>query len=120
MKLYLDDDSVHHLLVQLLLREGHEVRLPADLGLTGEEDPVHLRFAIREDRALLTRNFDDFRNLHELVMESRGHHSGILVVRRDNDPHRDMKAPNIVRAIRNLLAAAVPVLDQFIILNHWR
>ena len=120
MMLYLDDDCVDKVLVQLLRREGHDVRLPADLGLAGARDPVHLRHAIREKRALLSRNYDDFEILHNLLLEGQGHHSGILVVRKDNDPTRDLKSAGIVRAIRNLTAAGVPVMDQYIVLNHWR
>jgi hypothetical protein len=48
------------------------------------------------------------------------HHPGVLIVRRDNDPTRDMQPPMIVRAIRNLIAARMPFVDQFHILNHWR
>jgi predicted nucleotidyltransferase len=36
-------------LVQLLRVAGHDVLLPADLGIAGAEDPVHLRHAIREE-----------------------------------------------------------------------
>ena len=32
----------------------------------------------------------------------------------------DLKPAGIVRAIRNLLAAGIPIRDEFHILNHWR
>ncbi len=120
MRLYLDDDSIIPLLVQLLRRAGHDVLLPADLGIAGAEDPVHLRHAVREDRTFLSHNYDDFKFLHELLLEGKGHHPGILIIRQDNDPTRDMKPPHIVRAIAKLIAAAVPVADQYIVVNHWR
>ena len=75
---------------------------------------------MREDRVLLSRNHDDFQNLHDLIKQVQGHYPGLFIVRRDNDPSRDLKPEGIVRAIRNLLAANVPVTDQFHILNHWR
>jgi hypothetical protein len=53
-------------------------------------------------------------------MQVQGHHPGILVIRRDNDPKRDLTPTGIVRAIRNLLAANIPVINEYIILNHWR
>ena len=53
-------------------------------------------------------------------MIAQGHHAGILIVRRDNDPHRDLKPRGMVRALRNLLAAGLTFPDQFHILNHWR
>ena len=120
MKLYLDDDSVGGVLVQLLQRAGHDVEISQDAGLAGRTDPVHFRYAIRTNRALLSRNHNDFRELHELVREAGGAHPGILMVRSDNDRRRDLTVRGIVTAISNLLAANVPVQSQFIILNHWR
>jgi hypothetical protein len=43
-----------------------------------------------------------------------------LILRRDNDLRRDLTPRGIVSAIGNLLAANVPVENQFIVLNHWR
>jgi predicted nuclease of predicted toxin-antitoxin system len=120
MRLYLDVDSIFPVLVQLLRQAGHDVLLPADLGISGAQDPVHLRHAIRENRVILTHNYDDFQFLHELLLEGQRHHPGIFVVRRDNDPSRDMKPPHIVRAIGKLTAAGIGVADQYIVLNHWR
>jgi hypothetical protein len=68
----------------------------------------------------LSRNYDDFEELHDLIMEARGHHPGIHLVRQDNNPKRDLTPPGIVRAIGKLVAAGVPVADQCMILNHWR
>jgi len=120
MRLYLDDDSAWPLLVRLLRNAGHDVMIPADVGMSGVDDPVHLAWAVKDDRVLLSHNHDDFRNLHNLIVQVGGHYPGALVVRRDNDPKRDLKPRGIVRAIRNLLAAGVPVADQFVILNQWR
>lgn len=120
MNLYLDDDSVATLLVRLLRNAGHDVRLPRDIGMGGAEDPVHLTYAIREARVLLTGNCHDFEDLHDLVLQAQGHHPGILVVRRENNPRRDLSPRGVVHAMANLLAATVPIADQFIVLNHWR
>jgi predicted nuclease of predicted toxin-antitoxin system len=120
MRIYLDDDSAAPLLARLLVQAGHDVQLPADVGLSGEDDAVHLTHAVRNDRSLLTGNHRDFLNLHNLIMQTQGHHPGVLVVRRDNNPKRDLTPSGIVRAIRNLEAANAPVADQYIILNHWR
>jgi hypothetical protein len=120
MKLYLDDDSADALLVALLIRDGHDCQTPTDAGMAGQHDPVHLTHAAREDCVLLSRNHDDFKNLHHLIVQVNGHYPGIFIVRRDNDPTRDLKPPGIVRAIRNFLAAGTQVSDGFHILNHWR
>jgi predicted nuclease of predicted toxin-antitoxin system len=120
MRIYLDDDSASPLLARLLRNAGHDVQVPADAGMSGKDDAVHLAHAVRQQRALLTRNYTDFENLHDLVVAVQGHHPGILVVRQDNDPRRDLTPRGIVRAIANLLATGVPVADQYIILNQWR
>jgi predicted nuclease of predicted toxin-antitoxin system len=120
MRLYLDEDAASPLLAKLLRKAGHDTQLPTDVGQIGEEDPVQLKHAIKDDRALLSYNYRDFEMLHELIMQAQGHHPGILIVRRDNDPKRDLSAHGIVRAIRNLSAASVLLRDGFVILNQWR
>jgi hypothetical protein len=120
MRLYLDEDTVGALLVQLLRNDGHDVETPAGAGLMGEADPVQLTYAIKEDRVFLTRNYGDFEDLHNLIRVARGHHAGILVIRRDNNPRRNMMPRDIVRALRNLEAAGVPIADQYIVLNGWQ
>jgi hypothetical protein len=120
MNLYLDDDSTDGLLLRLLRRAGHDIQVPQDIGMSGESDPVHLTVAARSRRVLLSANHDDFRELHELVYYTGGVHSGILIVRYDNDARRDMTQKGIVLAIANLVAANVPIENEFIILNDWR
>lgn len=120
MKLYIDEDSVHGLLIGLLQRAGHDVEAPSDVGLVGRSDAVNLRYSISSRRSLLTANHDDFRELHDLIRATRGTHPGIFIVRRDNDRRRDLTPRGIVTAISHLLAAGVPVENEFIILNHWR
>lgn len=120
MKLYLDDDSVNVLLIRLLQRAGHEIEVPRDVSLEGRSDPIHLQHAISTSRVLLSGNHDDFEELHDLVREAGGSHPGILIVRSDNDRRRDLTPQGIVGAIANLLAAGVPIVNQFTILNHWR
>jgi len=120
MRLYLDDDAASPLLAKLLRRATHDVQMPTEIGMTGAPDPVHLTRAIADGRICLTKNHDDFWILHNLLMQARGHHPGIFVVRQDNDPTRDMTAKGIVSAIRRLEAAGMPVQNEFIVLNHWR
>ncbi len=120
MRLYLDEDSASTLLVQLLRSAGYDVQTPTEVGMLGVDDPVQLTHAVREDRVLLTCNQDDFQNLQNLATALRGHHPGILVVCKENNPKRDLTERGIVRAIGRLLAAGVPTTDQLIILNQWR
>jgi Domain of unknown function (DUF5615) len=120
MMIYLDDDSAAGVLIQALRRAGHDVRTPAEAGLMGGHDALHLRHAIREDRCLLSRNYTDFEPMNLLVQESLGRHSGILMVRQDGPKRHNMKPHDIVRALRKLEAAGVTVANEYIELNHWQ
>ena len=42
MKLYLDDDICASLLVAQLRKAGHDVMIPADIGMSGRHDAEHL------------------------------------------------------------------------------
>ena len=46
MRLYLDDDAVSGLLIRLLNNVGHDIEIPADAVLSGEDDPLHLTSAV--------------------------------------------------------------------------
>jgi predicted nuclease of predicted toxin-antitoxin system len=120
MNLYLDDNCGKLSLANLLRRAGHMLTLPVDLGTSGVPDARHLASCAATDRVLMTRDHDDFLDLHDLILAARGRHPGILVVRADNDPRRDLKDRDIVRAIANLEAAGVSIESEFHILNHWR
>jgi hypothetical protein len=116
-----DDDSVDPGLIRLLRRDGHDVQIPADAGLAGSSDQVHLAHAIRYLRAVLTRNYKDFEALHDLVVSAaNGHHAGVLVVRYDNNPRNNMSSGDIARALRNLENAHVASADSYHELNHWQ
>jgi predicted nuclease of predicted toxin-antitoxin system len=67
MRLYLDDDSADALLARLLRQTGHDDQLPMDVGMAGEDDPVHLTHAVLDNRVLLSHNHDDFEDLHNLA-----------------------------------------------------
>ena len=120
MTIYLDDDIAAGLLARLLRKDGHDVIVPADVGLAGAHDPVHLTRAIGDGRVLVTLNHRDYEQLHDLVRAAAGRHPGIMVVRKDNDPNRDMKPAQIVRAVRNVIKFGVPVPNELVILNHYR
>jgi predicted nuclease of predicted toxin-antitoxin system len=120
MRIYLDDDIANGVLAALLRKAGHDTQVPGDVRLAGAYDPVHLTHAIRDNRVLVSQNYDDFKQLHDLLMAGRGNHPGVLIVRKDNNPNRDMKTPHIVRAVRNLLRVGVAIANEFTILNDYR
>ena len=120
MRLYLDEDSEDGQLAGLLSKAGHDVQLSAQAGLNGHPDARQLLYAIEQRRVLLSGNHHDFLLLHELVVGSTGHHPGIVIVRKDNDPRRDLSVRGVSLAIAKLEAAGVPIADSIHVLNQWR
>ena len=116
MRLYLDEDSSAAVLVSLLQRAGHDV----EVGPIGDKDPEVLRCAILLKRVLLSHNHDDFKDLHDLIAAARGAHEGILIVRKDNDPTRDLSSRGIAHAIDKLVQSGLSIGNEFHVLNQWR
>lgn len=120
MRLYLDDDTVEHLLVTLLLKAGHDVASPTDVGMSGRRDPEHLLQAIQAGRTVLTKNYKDFPFLHALVVGASGCHSGVVLIRQDNDPRKNLSPKGIVAALGRLDRAMPDLANELITLNDWR
>jgi predicted nuclease of predicted toxin-antitoxin system len=120
MNLYLDDNTCKGLLVALLGKAGHQTIVPADAGTAGIPDAQQFLYAIKHGLVILTRDHNDFEDLHYVVQATQGQHPGILAIRSDNDTKRDMKDRDIVRAIAKLVGAGVTVANEFHVLNHWR
>jgi hypothetical protein len=93
---------------------------PSAVGCAGASHARHFIYAIQTDFVVLTKDYEDFLELRDLVQAVHSRHPGILAIRSDNDASRDMKDRDIVRAIGNLERAGVPVANEFLVLNHWR
>ncbi len=119
LNLYLDDCANSNLLAEFLTRAGHTVVRPEDVGLTGEDDDVHLGHVIQHGLILVTKDPDDF---HELHLQNPNHH-GIFGIYQDNDLARDMSSADVVVAIGKIVAV-VPtgylLAGEFHNLNLWR
>ena len=120
MNLYFDDNRADRRLAALLQRNGHTVVVPADVGMSGASDMRHMDYAVRHALVVLTADRNDFHELHDLVLNSGGGHPGILLIRHDNDPKKDMKPGHIVVALAKLERSGLPLRDQIIVLNQWR
>ncbi|MBD2595524.1 DUF5615 family PIN-like protein [Nostoc spongiaeforme FACHB-130] len=111
----LDEDSQAKYLVNLLQAAGHDVVTVNTVGLMNRPDSVVLDYARQNQRILLTRNCDDFQELHQ----ANPIHSGILAVYQNSDATKNMSYQLIVKAIANLEAAEYILNNQFVILNQW-
>ena len=111
----LDEDSQAKYLVNLLQAAGHDVATVNTLDLMNHPDSVVLDAARENERVLLTRNCDDFQQLHQANPE----HSGILAVYQDSEASKNMSYQAIGSAIDNLETAEYELNNQFVVLNQW-
>ncbi len=77
MDIYLDDCAAAKLLVIFLTNAGHRVETPRSAGLSGHDDDEHLEYAAQNGLALITKNPDDFKILHnDWQAQGRAHSGG--------------------------------------------
>jgi predicted nuclease of predicted toxin-antitoxin system len=120
VRIYLDDNTADPVLAAELRRRGHRVVLPSEAALSGASDARHLVHAILEDLVVLTRDYEDFTELHDVVLAARGEHPGIMLMRLDNDPTKDMKQGAMATAVDRIEASGLSLINQLFVLNHWR
>ncbi len=111
----IDEDFQDKILVKLLLKAKHDVITANDALLSGQADTKVLNYATKNNRIVLTRNCQDFEALHLAGTK----HSGIFGVYREANVLKNMSFPAIVKAIANIEASGILLVNQFIILNHW-
>jgi predicted nuclease of predicted toxin-antitoxin system len=120
MRFLIDENLCDRSLESRLRAQGHDPVLALDVGLLSVVDPRVLIWAIGQGVPVLTRDYEDFEDLHDLIMVAGGHHPGVLAVRFDDDPRHNMSHRAIAIAISKLESASVPILDHIHVLNHWR
>lgn len=116
MRLLVDENAQSQLLIQLLVAAGFDVKTAASAGLNGRRDEDVLAFAVKEGRALLTRDCSDF----VALVKSGAPHTGLLLIYEDKDLKKCMSHDDIVRSIARVSAAAIDLHTTWIILNQWR
>jgi hypothetical protein len=112
MRVYLDEDVASHELTARLVAAGHEVLAP----LRGRPDARCWRHAQEQRAAVLTINAIDFARLAEATPA----HAGLLLLYRENDPTRDLRAEAVAAAIGRIgetypggVAGMILVVNQF-------
>jgi predicted nuclease of predicted toxin-antitoxin system len=120
MKLLLDENMSDPRLAARLRAQAHNPVLAGDAGLLSAADARVLSWAIVQAVPVLTRDYEDFTDMHDLIMTAGGHHPGVLVVRFDNDPRNNLTDRAIATAISKLEASGLPIPDRIHLLNQWR
>jgi len=120
MRFLIDENLSSPRLASRLRAQGHDPVLASDVGLLSVTDARVLIFAITQTLPVLTRDSEDFEDLHDLVMAAVGDHPGILIVRFDNDPRHNLTDRGIATALGKLESSGVPIRDRIHVVNHWR
>ena len=120
MRFLIDENMSDRRLESRLRAQGHGPVLAIDVGLLSIADPRVLIWAIVQALPVLTRDHDDFEDLHDLLMAAGGHHPGILVVLFDSDPRHNLTDRGIGSALKKLESSGVPIPDRIHVLNQWR
>jgi len=120
MKLLLDENMSDLRLASRLQAQGHDPVLAIDVGLLSVSDARVFSLAIAQALPVLTRDSEDFTDLHDLIMAAGGHHPGVLIVRFDNDPRHNLTDRGIASAINKLESSGIPIPDRIHVLNQWR
>ena len=115
LRLLLDEDSQAKYLVNLLRAAEYDVITVKEVGLGSHSDLAVLTYAGQQGRVLLTRNCEDFQELHQASPV----HQGILAVYQNPGSSKNMSYQAIVKAIANLEKANYVLENQFVILNQW-
>jgi predicted nuclease of predicted toxin-antitoxin system len=115
LRLLIDEDAQDKVLVKLLREARHDLITVNEAGLTSQPDKIVFNYALNNNRIVLTFNCPDFEKLHQQTST----HPGIFVVYQEANPNKKMSFKDIVQAIANLEAANIPLVNQFLSLNHW-
>jgi hypothetical protein len=116
----LDENFSDPRLAARLRAKGRDPTLAPDVGLLSVSDPRVLISCIAESIPVLTRETDDFEDLHDLAIAAAGHHAGILIVRFDNDPRQNLTDRGIGTAITKLDPSRIEIRDGIHALTQWR
>jgi predicted nuclease of predicted toxin-antitoxin system len=120
MRFLVDENMNSPRIASRLQAQGHHPVLASDVGLLSVADSRVMIWAIAQAVPVLTRDHDDFEDLHDLLMAAGGHHPGILVVRFDNDPRHNLTDRGIASAIHKLESSGISIPDRIHVLNQWR
>ncbi len=115
LRLLVDEDTQARRLVEMLRADKHDLLTIGEAGITGIPDSLVMEMARTQQRVLLTRNCNDFLELHQ----ANSDHLGILAIYQDADTAKSMSYAAIVKAIANLENTNLSLVGQFIVLNQY-
>jgi hypothetical protein len=85
-RLYFDEDSSSHALVEALRRAGFDGLTTNEARMRGQADEQHLAFAFAQERVLFTMNTRDFRRLDATWRAAGRDHGGVIALTNQRQP----------------------------------
>ena len=116
LRLYIDEDSMSHALVDALRARGADVATPFEVGMMGQPDEDQLKFAADSGRALFTFNVGDFLALHTQWQSVGQNHAGIILAQQ-----QQFTVGELMRRLLKLIASkpAEAMVNQLEFLSAW-
>ena len=116
IRLYMDEDSMCEALVKALRTRGVDVVTASDERMIHRDDADHLDYATKQGRVLVTRNIQDFYELHTIYLTEGKHHAGIILV-----PQQRYTVGEEMRRLLKIIAAkpAEAMQNHVEFLNAW-
>jgi len=79
IRLYFDEDSMRHALVEALRKRGVDVLTALEAGTTEQTDEQKLEYAAAQGRAIYEFNVGDFCRIHSQWLTQHKTHAGIIL-----------------------------------------
>jgi hypothetical protein len=116
VRLYLDEDSMRRSLVFGLRARNVDVQTAAEAHMINRPDEDHLTAASASGRVLFTYNAADYCALHQMWMNSKNTHAGIIVA-----PQQQYSVGEELRRIMRLFSrcAAEQMQNRLEFLSSW-
>lgn len=116
IRIYLDEDSMRHSLVQALRNRGVDVTTALDEGMIERSDADHLAYATKQARVLFSYNRGDFLKLHTQYIAEGKSHAGIILARQ-----QQYSVGELMRRILKLMAnrSTADMKNRVEFLNIW-
>ena len=116
IRLYFDEDSMHHGLVAALRSRGADVLTAFESGMSRADDEDQLTFARSEQRVVYTFNVGDFCDIHSRWLAAGDSHFGIIIA-----PQQRMSVGEQLRRLLEQMAAlsAGEMNDRLEFLSNW-
>lgn len=116
LRVYIDEDTMSHALVDALRARGVDVLTPFDVAMMGHSDEEQLQFAADSGRALFSFNVGDFFHLHTEWKSIGLEHAGIILAQQ-----QQFSVGELMRRLLRLMASmtAESMHSQLEFLSAW-